>query len=95
LLQYQGSGDSPNGWREIVRFLKDAGYRVVCIDLKPTHGTGLIRNHIPNGAKDETGDRPLLERARWLKNAELHVGLSSGLSWLAWAVGTPVIMISG
>lgn len=23
------------------------------------------------------------------------VGLSSGLSWLAWAVGTPVVMISG
>ena len=34
-------------------------------------------------------------RARWLAHAEFFVGLSSGLSWLAWAVGTPVAMISG
>jgi autotransporter strand-loop-strand O-heptosyltransferase len=87
--------NNPYGWRDLVRFLKEAGYRVVCIDLKPTHGTGLIWNHIPNGAEDETGDRPLQERARWLKHAEIFIGLSSGLSWLAWAVGTPVVMISG
>jgi autotransporter strand-loop-strand O-heptosyltransferase len=77
--------NNPNGWREIVAFLKQAGYRVICIDQKPIHGTGLIWNHIPNGAEDETGDRPLQERARWLKHAEFFVGLSSGLSWLAWA----------
>ena len=65
------------------------------IDQKPVHGTGLIWNHIPNGAEDETGDRPLAERARWLKHADFFVGLSSGLSWLAWAAGTPVVMISG
>jgi autotransporter strand-loop-strand O-heptosyltransferase len=87
--------NNPNGWREIVRFLRDAGYRVVCIDQKPTHGSGLIWNHIPNGAEDETGDRPLPERARWLKHAEFFIGLSSGLSWLAWAMGRPVVMISG
>jgi hypothetical protein len=41
--------NNPGGWRGIVRFLKDAGYRVVCIDLKPTHGTELIWNHSPTG----------------------------------------------
>jgi autotransporter strand-loop-strand O-heptosyltransferase len=87
--------NNPNGWRDIVAFLKQAGYRVICIDQKPTHGTGLIWNHIPNGAEDETGDRPLQERAHWLTHAEFFVGLSSGLSWLAWAAGTPVVMISG
>jgi autotransporter strand-loop-strand O-heptosyltransferase len=87
--------NNPNGWREIVAFLKQAGYRVICIDQKPIHGTGLIWNHIPNGAEDETGDRPLQERARWLKHAEFFVGLSSGLSWLAWAAGIPVVLISG
>ena len=87
--------NNPHGWREIVDFLKRAGYRVICIDQKPTHGHGLIWNHIPHGAEDETGDRPLQERARWLKHAELFVGLSSGLSWLAWASGIPVVLISG
>jgi autotransporter strand-loop-strand O-heptosyltransferase len=85
----------PTGWREVVAFLKAQGYRVVCIDQKATHGHGLVWNHIPHGAEDQTGDRPLLERARWLKHASLFVGLSSGLAWLAWAVGTPVVMISG
>jgi autotransporter strand-loop-strand O-heptosyltransferase len=87
--------NNPDGWREIVAFLKGAGYRVICIDQKPTHGTGLVWNHIPNGAEDETGDRPLQERARWLKHADFFIGLSSGLSWLAWAMQTPVVMISG
>jgi autotransporter strand-loop-strand O-heptosyltransferase len=87
--------NNPDGWRSIVKFLKEAGYRVICIDQKPTHGGGLIWNHIPNGAEDETGDRPITERVRWLKHADFFIGLSSGLSWLAWASGTPVVMISG
>jgi autotransporter strand-loop-strand O-heptosyltransferase len=87
--------NNPSGWHEIVGFLKEAGYRVVCIDQKPVHGTGIVWNHIPHGVEDETGDRPLLERARWLRHADFFIGLSSGLAWLAWAVGTPVVMISG
>jgi autotransporter strand-loop-strand O-heptosyltransferase len=87
--------NNPAGWHDIIAFLKQAGYRVICIDQKSVHGTGIVWNHLPHGAEDETGDRPLVERARWLKHAEFFVGLSSGLSWLAWASGTPVVMISG
>ncbi|HLY43989.1 MAG TPA: autotransporter strand-loop-strand O-heptosyltransferase [Stellaceae bacterium] len=87
--------NNPHGWHEIVLFLKTAGYRVVCIDQKPVHGSGLVWTHIPHGAEDETGDRPLLERARWLRHADFFVGLSSGLAWLAWAAGAPVVLISG
>jgi len=72
--------NNPHGWHEIIRYLKESGYRVICIDQKATHGTGLVWNQIPHGAEDETGDRPLQERARWLKHAEFFVGLSSGLS---------------
>jgi autotransporter strand-loop-strand O-heptosyltransferase len=87
--------NNPTGWREIVAYLKGQGYRVICIDQKATNGVGFVWNHIPYGAEDQTGDRPLQERALWLKHAEFFVGLSSGLAWLAWAVGTPVVMISG
>jgi autotransporter strand-loop-strand O-heptosyltransferase len=86
---------NPHGWHEVVGFLRAHGYRVICIDQKPVHGSGLVWTHIPNGAEDETGDRPLAERARWLRHASLFVGLSSGLSWLAWAAGCPVVLISG
>ena len=87
--------NNPTGWHDVIAFLREAGYRVICIDQKRVHGTGIVWNHLPHGAEDETGDRPLVERARWLKHAEFFVGLSSGLSWLAWASGTPVVMISG
>ncbi len=87
--------NNPNGWREVVAHIKARGYRVICIDQKPVHGSGLLYTHIPHGAEDETGDRPLTERARWLEHAEAFVGLSSGLAWLAWGAGVPVVMISG
>jgi autotransporter strand-loop-strand O-heptosyltransferase len=87
--------NNPTGWADVVRFLKESGYRVFCIDLKSTHGKGLIWNHMPPGVEDQTGEQPLIERARWLKHAEFFVGLSSGLSWLAWTMRTPVVMISG
>jgi autotransporter strand-loop-strand O-heptosyltransferase len=86
--------NNPFGGREIVGFLTEAGYRVVCIDRSAANGHGLIWNHLPHGVQDETGDRPLAERARWLMHAEFFVGLSSGLAWLAWAAGIPVVMIS-
>ena len=87
--------NNPAGWRAVVLRLKERGYRVICIDQKPLHGSGLYWTHIPNGAEDETGDRPLTERARWLRHAAGFIGLSSGLSWLAWAAGCRVLMISG
>ena len=69
--------------------------KTILFFLHGSAGSGIMWNHIPNGAEDETGDRPLQERARWLKHAEFFVGLSSGLSWLAWAAGIPVVLISG
>ncbi|WP_419728977.1 autotransporter strand-loop-strand O-heptosyltransferase [Lichenicola sp.] len=87
--------NNPLGWTQVIAFLKQAGYRVICIDRQPVNGSGLVWNHLPHGAEDETGDRPLSERARWLRHAAFFVGLSSGLSWLAWAVGTEVVMIGG
>jgi autotransporter strand-loop-strand O-heptosyltransferase len=87
--------NNPTGWRGIVDYLRSTGYRVICIDQKPVHGQGFIWNHIPYGSEDQTGDRPLVERARWLRHAAAFIGLSSGLAWLAWAAGSAVIMISG
>jgi autotransporter strand-loop-strand O-heptosyltransferase len=87
--------NNPHGWHAVVAEFKARGYRVICIDQKPVHGAGLVWNHMPHGAEDETGDRPLAERARWLRHAACFVGLSSGLAWLAWAAGTPVVLISG
>jgi len=87
--------NQPGGWLEIVKYLKAAGYRVLCIDKDATWGRHYTWTSIPHGAEDMTGALPLTERAELLMHADFFVGLSSGLAWLAWSVGVPVVMISG
>lgn len=87
--------NNPGGWLEIVAFLKAAGYRVLCIDRDKMHGHERSWTYIPHGVEDFTGPLPLAERVSLLKHADFFVGLSSGLAWLAWASGTPTVMISG
>ncbi|MGB2579917.1 autotransporter strand-loop-strand O-heptosyltransferase [Elusimicrobium simillimum] len=87
--------NNPNGWDDVVKYLKTLGYRVLCIDRDAVAGHDFTWNHIPHGAEDFTGNKPLTERAALLAHADFFVGLSSGLAWLAWAAKRPVVLISG
>ena len=87
--------NNPKGWLEVIKFLKKNGYRVLCIDKEPVIYDGLLQNSIPNGAEDFTGDIPLQERINLIKDADFFIGLSSGLSWLAYSCNVPVVLISG
>ena len=86
-----------NGWNFVVKHLKRKGYKVVVIDKYYSYGNedrGYM-NVCPKGVINKTGEFPLSERIQYLKHCSFFIGLPSGLSWLAWAVGKPVIMISG
>ncbi|MBR7070455.1 MAG: autotransporter strand-loop-strand O-heptosyltransferase [Oxalobacter sp.] len=83
------------GWQTVIRYLKRAGYRVLCIDMHPTYGLGYVWNHIPHDAEDFTGNIPLQKRIELIEHADFFIGLGSGLSWLAWGCKVPVILISG
>ena len=72
-------------WQTIVNHLKSLGYKVVVISKEPTSLTGII---------DKTGDLRYIDRINDLTYAEFHIGVSSALSWLSWATGTHVFMIS-
>lgn len=87
--------NNPTGWLNTIKHLKEKGYRVLCIDKEICHGSGSRWNTIPYGAEDFTGPLPLTQRANLLYHADFFVGLSSGLSWLAWGIGKPVVLISG
>lgn len=87
--------NNARGWDYTVDYLKKLGYRVLCIDRNRTNPIGDYRNEMPAGAEDFTGNLPLQQRIDLLGHADFFIGLSSGLSWLAWGAGTPVIMISG
>ena len=87
--------NNPFGWREVVEHLKKQGYRVLCIDRATEYGVGYTWNRIPYGTENFTGDLPLQERINLIKDADMFIGLSSGLSWLAWCCKVPVVLISG
>jgi autotransporter strand-loop-strand O-heptosyltransferase len=84
-----------SGWKKVVSYLKSLGYDVYAIDKHELFGEKGKWNKIPNGAINETGDYPIEYRIEQIKNCDFFVGLSSGLSWLAWALNKKVVMISG
>lgn len=86
---------SADGWQQTVDYLKSLDYEVVCIDRYSQYGNGVVINSIPKNCIDKTGDISLQDRIDDISNCEFFIGLSSGLSWLAWACHKPVIMISG
>jgi autotransporter strand-loop-strand O-heptosyltransferase len=83
------------GWQKVVRYLKKMNYDVYVIDKFELYGLKENFNKIPEGAINETGDYPLDYRIQQIKNCSFFIGLSSGLSWLAWALNKKVVMISG
>lgn len=85
----------PLGWRRVVEHLKKRGYRVLCIDREAFTGKNGTYTYPPPNVEDFTGNRPLQERIDLIKDADFFVGLSSGLSWLAWGCLVPVVLISG
>lgn len=73
------------GWEVLVRWLTAQGFDVVNVSRDGRVFQGA--RTLPNG--------PIETVAWWLKHAEIFIGLPSGLSWLAWALERPVVMISG
>ena len=89
--------NNPFGWERLFDFLGRNGYKVVLIDKFKKFGVIGNFNQAPKAKNviDKTGNLPLSERIIDIKYADMMITLSSGLAWTAWAVGTPVVMISG
>ena len=73
------------GWQQVVNYLNSIDYDVVVISKEPTKLINII---------NLTGDTSIMNRAQTLRNAEFFIGVSSGLSWLSWGVGTHTFLIS-
>lgn len=88
--------NNSSGWDKVVRYLKKLDYDVIVIDKFKLFGNPKkMMNGIPSGAIDETGDYPLEYRMEQIKNCSFFIGLSSGLSWVAFAMKKKAIIISG
>ena len=81
------------GWQQVVNFLSKQGYKVILVDKHKNFGTRNFMNSAPNGVIDYTY-KPLDEIFSTIQSAQFHIGVSSGLSWVAWALNTHVVLIS-
>ena len=83
--------NNPNGWQEVVDYLRNLGYEVMIYSKEED---GYMGNEYPYGTTTFTGNG-LQELINDMVSCEFFIGLSSGLSWLAWACKLPVVLISG
>ena len=74
----------PNGWQEIVDYLDSLGYKVVHVSKESTDLNNVI----------ELTDTSIENTMSAIHYSEFFIGLSSGLSWLSWAMNKHVVMIS-
>lgn len=77
---------NPIGWQKLVDLLVQEGYKVVSISKEKSKLKNIIKRN---------GDFSLEDRCHWIKHSDFFIGVSSGLSWLAWACGKKVVTISG
>jgi autotransporter strand-loop-strand O-heptosyltransferase len=83
--------NNPNGWTEVVSHLRKLGYQVVLLSREGEHYMG---NYAPAVVTLlPPGDISIV--VNYLLHAKLFIGVGSGLSWLAWAVGCKTCLISG
>lgn len=71
-------------WQEVISYLHEQGYEVI--------NTSLEKNPFDNC--QALSDTSMTNTMTTIYNSRFFIGLSSGLSWLAWALDVPVIMIS-
>jgi autotransporter strand-loop-strand O-heptosyltransferase len=72
------------GWQEVINFLHEKGYKVINVSIE--------RNSFDNCEQLE--DTSMENTMNTIHHSEFFIGLSSGLSWLAWALDKKVVMIS-
>lgn len=75
----------PGGWQQIVNYLRSQGYKVVVISKEDTTLEGVIKKI----------DQPINSTINTIRFADFFMGVSSGPAWVAWAVDTTAVVISG
>ena len=83
--------NNPTGWDDVVKHLTDLGYEVMVYSKEES---GYMGNFNPNGTTKFKGGT-IQDVIDDLATCEFFIGLGSGLSWLAWSVGLPLVLISG
>lgn len=72
------------GWQGVINYLHEKDYKVINVSLEenPFDNCEQIINH------------NIENTMALISDSEFFIGLGSGVSWLSWALGKPVVMIS-
>lgn len=81
-------------WKITVSYLKSLGYKVVCVDKNRSFGIENYFNICPSNVDYFAGEHSFEETVDIINNCEFFIGLSSGLSWVAWALNKKIIKIN-
>ena len=84
----------PNGWNELCKSIRKLGITPVAVDLNEIFGIEEYWNTLPSNALKKVG-MEFSEVIRWIEHSEMFIGVSSGLSWVAYGLGKKVVMITG
>jgi autotransporter strand-loop-strand O-heptosyltransferase len=71
-------------WQELIDSLNERGYKVIEVSME--------KNEFKNIVNIE--DKSIQNVSNIIHHSEFFIGLSSGLSWLSWALNKKVVMIS-
>ena len=74
----------PTGWQDLVNHWNKEGYEVKHASKEGTDLEGV-----------EQLPEDLVDVAQAIRDSRMFIGISSGLSWFAWALDVPVVIISG
>ena len=85
-------GDSTN-WNELSAILRKRGYTPVTVEKDELYGLPPFYNGVPSKSNKQIG-KTLLDAVNIINHSEFYIGLSSGMSWVAHALGKKVVMIS-
>lgn len=83
--------NNKEGWQEVVDYLNERGYEVVLVSSEEN---GYMGNVDPSGVT-KFPSSSLSTVHRKIQESKMFIGISSGLSWLAWASDVPTVLISG
>lgn len=83
--------NNPTGWKEVSDYLKSKNIEPIFISKE---GPDYMGNKYPEGVTTII-PKNITEAMELIEGSEFYIGISSGLSWLAWALGKRVVMISG
>lgn len=88
----RSQGDALN-WNELSGILRKRGYTPVTVEKDEMYGTPPFFNGVPSKSNKQIG-KTLQEAVNIIRHSEFYIGLSSGMSWVAHALGKKVVMIS-